>query len=109
MENLVAFNVGNLLRMKAQKSAPKIPKTIASTKEVMNWEIKILTEKSPETIKPRIASGIAKVNTSVSADSIMSVVDVLGCTSTFFTKPTTTAEDVPPKADPINKLLTHER
>ena len=56
-------------------------------------------------MSPRILIGIAKVNTSVSADSMISVVEVLALIDIFFTNPTTTAEDVPPKAEPINRQV----
>jgi hypothetical protein len=89
--------------MKDHRNAPPIPKNKAMIKEEINCETRAFAWISPVVISPNMLSGMAKVNTSDSADSIIRVVDVLGLMATFFTNPTTTADEVPPRAAPINR------
>ena len=60
-------------------------------------------------MSPRMEMGMASVNTSVSTDSMIKVVDVFEVTAILRTRPTTTAEDVPPNAAPINRQERMER
>ncbi len=63
--------------MNDQRNAPLTPISKASTKEEMNCDNTALVDISPVVINPRILNGIARVNTSVWADSIIRVVEVL--------------------------------
>lgn len=95
--------------MNDQRNAPTTPIISAKTIEETNWEITETASIFPEVIKCSSVIGIANVNTSVSADSMMSVALVFGVTAVFLTNPTTTADEVPPSADPMNKLVINER
>ncbi len=109
MENLVLLKSGNLLIINDHRNAPRIPISKEKRTEARNCGITVFVDISPVVINPNIKSGMASVNTSVSADSMMRVVAVLGCTLILRTNPTTTAEEVPPKAAPIKSEDRRDR
>ena len=105
VENLVAFKVWIRLMINDHRKAPLIPITNAITSEEINCATRVCACISPVSMNPSMLNGIARVNTSVSADSMIRVVAVFGFTGIFLTNPTTTAEDVPPNAAPMNRLV----
>ncbi len=103
VENFVDFKAGDWFKIKDHRNAPPIPKNNAMINDEINCDTRAFAWISPVVISPNILSGMAKVNTSDSADSIIRVVDVRGLMATFFTNPTTTADEVPPRVAPINR------